>query len=719
MSILIPKYKDFQQERVIGEHTIYLPDPPNIKLINYKDLPTDKQFFRRDYMPNDWSLLPKEERSAFANKHWDIRGREGDKGDGFWFMNGGKLEWMSPNHYFYSNWWRIGKVQIPKEYMSDPRDLYYPFFTDGDRDWHYVTEHCFYDKNCGGLFTIEGRRMGKTYRVSAFQYEKISKTHDAKGGIQSRDDTDSYNVFEKIIFGWRNLPPFFKPIDTGNSNPVTSLVFDEPKKINTKVTQKVYSDILHSWIDYGNASEGYYDGKEQLINIQDEIGKIAVKRGVNLLERIRVVVECCFIMGQKVGMILATTTVEEMEKAGGKQAKNLWLRCTTLDIEAKLHPSIFPQGTALDDLGFTNSKLKRYFKPSYKGFLGLDENGVCFVDRYGYSDEERTKKFFLKKRANKKGAELASEKRKFPIEINDCWVSDVKKSTYDTDKVEQQLQHNQTIPANLKVRGNFVWKNGVPDTEVEWHPCDNGRWEVLWMPPVDKRNNFVMVAGKRSPANKDTGCFGTDPYDNKTTVDDRKSNAASYGLRRYDPMYPESSGIFISKYVNRPPLPETMWEDQILQSVFYGWEILIESNKIGTINHVRRRGYYNYLMDRPEETETTSSRSMEDKKGIPMSGDDARQALIYATESYIINNVGLIEKEGEEPRMGRCYFDELLNDWLEFDFEQKWTKFDSMVGAGLAILGTRTHIKVKPKPVPLTLFPTYNNSGMESVKNIK
>ena len=41
--------------------------------------------------------------------------------------------------------------------------------------------------------------------------------------------------------------------------------------------------------------------------------------------------------------------------------------------------------------------------------------------------------------------------------------------------------------------------------------------------------------------------------------------------------------------------------------------------------------------------------------------DDARMALIYASQSHIIQRVGLIEEEGREPYMGKCYFNKLLN----------------------------------------------------------
>ena len=145
--------------------------------------------------------------------------------------------------------------------------------------------------------------------------------------------------------------------------------------------------------------------------------------------------------------------------------------------------------------------------------------------------------------------------------------------------------------------------------------------------------------------------------------------------------------------------------------IFYGHEILIESNKIGAINFFKRNGYENYLMRRPEETQTVNSRKMLDDYGIPMSGQEARQALIYATESYIINNVGLIEEEDKQPRMGKCYFNTLLNNWLNYDVNDDWTSYDSLVGAGLALLGARKYVSKKVERKRLEYFPKFDCSG--------
>ena len=720
MSVLIPAYKDFKQERQIGEHTILLPDPPDLNKIHYRDLPKEQQFFRRTYLPNNWSTMPKDDRNEFANWQWDIRGREGEKGEGFWFWNNGKLEWMSPNHYFYCNWWRIGKVQIPKEYFSDARDVYYPFFTDADRDWHYLADYCFDDPSCGGLFSIEFRRGGKTYRMGCYQYEKVSKTHDAKGGTQSRNDTDSYNVFEKVIFGWRNLPPFFKPTDIGNSNPVTSLVFDEPKKINTKSAQKVYSDILHSWIDYGNAKEGYYDGKEQLVNIQDEIGKIEQKTGIDLLERIRVVVECCYIMGKKVGIILASTTVEEMEKKGGKQAKDLWIRSTTIDNEARRYPEIFAKGTALNQSGFTVSKLKRYFRPSYYGYLGDDGKGTFFVDRYGYSRTELAKAHLIAERENRQGADLAALKRKFPIVVEDCWTSDIKKSAFDTTRIEDQLMHNEMLlpgssngELHYPVKGNFYWIE--KNKEAGFAPDDNGRWMVTWLPPHKDRNrHYIDEDGYQNPACRDTGCFGLDPYDHRVTAYNNKSDAASYGVRKYDVLNPSMSMVPVTEYLCRTT-PETMYDDIAKQCVFFGWEVFAENQKPGCVNHFIMNGLDRYLgntiAEREDEywhDETKKNRTY----GISLSGTEARGQLMETVESYVYRYVGKLENG----IFGKCYFNNLLNQLKDMEHGDDWTKYDAFVGFGLALLGCKRFTPKEEKPQLIDMFPKYRIDGHQSYR---
>jgi hypothetical protein len=44
--------------------------------------------------------------------------------------------------------------------------------------------------------------------------------------------------------------------------------------------------------------------------------------------------------------------------------------------------------------------------------------------------------------------------------------------------------------------------------------------------------------------------------------------------------------------------------------------------------------------------------------------------------------------------MGKCYFNKLLQQWLDFD-PSNWTPFDAVVGAGLALLAARKYEPAK------------------------
>jgi hypothetical protein len=678
MAILLPKYKGFKQERQIGEYKILLPDPPDIAKIAYHNKPKEDQKFIPTALPKDILSWDASSRNDFESQEWEKRKK------GFWFFNNGNLEYLTGPNYFYINWWRI--------------DIGLPSFVDSDRDWFYMWMYTKENPNARGFINIENRRGGKTYRAISCVYEETSRTPNSQAGIQSKNNADAEKVFKKVVFSWKKLPYFFKPVDMGESNPKTKLEFSEPSRRDTKNQKKEYGLVLDSFIDYENAKEEAYDGVKQLVNFQDEIGKTSE---VNVDERIKIVKECVMDGSRIVGKIIGTTTVEEMEKKGGKHCKKVW--------DGADPTRLLPNGQ-------TQNGLLRYFKSADYGFRGYDKKGKPFIDEYGYSDKERARVHIEENRkALRDKDDVISDRRKYPLSIQDCFIQDSKKAVYDTARIEQQLEHNRTLPDNILVRGNFQWRDGKQDTEVVWVPSENGRWLIAWLPKLEDRNKSITKYSLRSPANVEQGCFGLDPYDNKTTVDNRKSDAASYGLRKFNPMEPYNTGIFISEYVNRPRLPEVMWEDMILQSVFYGWEVLVESNKIGTINHFRRRGYLNYLMKRPEETQTVTSQKMEEP-GIPMSGDEARLALIHASESYVVNKVGLIEEQNKEPYMGKCYFDKLLNNWLEFDFDRKWTEFDSMVGAGLAILGSRKYMPKKIDKKPVQFFSMYNNNGIESHK---
>ena len=95
----------------------------------------------------------------------------------------------------------------------------------------------------------------------------------------------------------------WKPIDSGDTHPVTSLKFREPSKKITRTKEKEYSQILESEITFGTAKEGHYDGDGLLFTYQDEFGKL---EEADIWKRWEVVKECLIGQGRITGKALFT-----------------------------------------------------------------------------------------------------------------------------------------------------------------------------------------------------------------------------------------------------------------------------------------------------------------------------------------------------------------------------------------------------------------------------
>lgn len=1047
-------YSKFKREREIGDLIVTLPKPPPKKEIANYDLPKKDQKFsviQKEITEAIRSIhsWTEEEKVSFENREWDRRE------NGFWFFNGGYCEYVTGLQYFYLCYWQFPVVK------DGMKKLGLPNFYDSDRDKFYHWGYCNEDSKCFGQFEITNRRDGKTYRALCTAYEKISKTPESKGGMQSKNNRDGKDIFDRLILSWQKLPYFFKPIDTGESHPKTSLRFFEPSKRDTKKQIKQYTQVLRSEIDYGTAKDEEYDGEGIFFYLGDEIGKcfgkgtellmhngtikkveninisdklmgndsrprkvmrlyrgleqmykivpnkgkvwecnenhilslrissdkictkslkglkkndtlnITVKEylklswdkkrhlmlyrtGVNYKENKHIVtpyflgvwlgdgnqygcvaitnidkevrermineakrhglnimhrdyktvafthdikckikatprnvilsefkrmnliskvgyykgekripeeylIDChgnrlqllaglidsdghltkkgnrinyeivqkrkklaedihklanslgfyssinekratmkrgdgtiykclvyrvfiygdlykipckiskkkaphikkhhknrrnplrfgfevkktkidnyygfsisgtnrlfllsdytvvhntdpsesnvynrwyivkeCLADGSTItGKALLTTTVEEITRKGLELCKRLWEESDPKKRNA---------------IGQTTSGLYKYFKPAFYGLRGEDEKGNAFIDEFGYSRIEVAKEFLDKKRIGKLGVALASEKHKYPFTEAECFILSNQESPLDTNRIYEQIDYNSTLAESTVVRGNFVWVER--DIKAKFVHDPEGRWRIVWVPDEKKvqSNKFSILYGRRVPGNIDKLCSAVDPFDHKEVAGGRKSQASSLVRYKFDPIDPINSKFFAAFYLARPPKPEMFYEDMVIQSFFYGTEILPETNKIGLNNYFRVRGYEKYLMSRPEPTHTEHSKKFQKEPGIPMTGDDARNALIDALVTEVYDNVGYLE---EEDRFAKSYFDELLLDLAKFEVNN-WTPYDASVAAGLCLLAERKYIVTKREPQKDTqFFREYKNKGERSIR---
>jgi hypothetical protein len=649
---------------------VQLPAAPE-KDILYASLPKKDQRWRRLELPEelrkvasmeDWASMPEEFRKKYTSY---ISGEYKRRRNGVWFYNNGVPTYITGNHYFFLQWSKI--------------DIGYPDYLDFQRRLFLHLEACTVDPRSLGQVYVKCRRSGYTNMSASVLVNEATQVKDKLLGIMSKTGSDAQeNIFmKKVVPIYKSLPFFFKPIQDGTTNPRMELAFREPSKRITKKNKTAQKgEALNTVINWKNTTNNAYDGEKLHILYLDEAGKWEKPSDIRESWRIH---RTCLLVGRKiVGKAMVGSTVNPLDR-GGRQYRGLYDASNPLE---------------RNENGRTKSGLYSIFIPAYDALEG-------FFDAYGMpvvEDPEKEvlsidggtvssgAKSFLK---NERKAlvddsyELNEVIRQFPFTTAEAFRDSSKASLFNVQKIYEQIQYNQDLFPSPIVIGNFVWKDGVADTEVVFSPSTEGRWRIAWLPPAELRN-------KNKPENSWLGCGGVDSYDIDATVDGRGSKGACHMYNKFNMAHP--SNMFVAEYASRPPLAKIFYEDVLMAAKFYGYPLLIENNKYGIARYFESRGYQDWLLDRPEHL--GSGFGVKTKtKGIPSNSQDVIQAHAQSIEAYIHAHVGLNEQTLE---FGKMYLDRTLEDWINFKVDDR-TKFDLSISSGLALLAAQRQKPPKPK----------------------
>ena len=650
---------------------IQLPKVPAKKDILFHDKSKSEQSWKRLPVPQDllrvrsmdeWLEQPKEFRSKYSQY---IEQEFSRRRDGIWFYNNGVPTYITGHHYMLLQWSQM--------------DIGYASYLDFQRKLYIHFEACKQDPRCVGQIYTKCRRSGYTNICGAALADEGTQVSNKVLGIMSKTGKDAQeNIFmKKLLPMFRSYPFFFKPIQDGTTNPRVELAFREPAKRITK-TNKVsgQTEALDTVVNWKNSVANAYDGEKLHYLYLDEAGKWENPLDINEVWRIH---RTCLLVGKKiVGKAMVGSTVNPLDKGGANYKK--------------LYYDSDP--TKRNENGRTKSGLYKIFIPAYEALEGFfDVYGLPITD----DPEEPTltmdgdiisigAKTYL---SNERKAlmhdpyELNEVIRQFPWSEEEAFRDSTKSSHFNVGKIYEQLQHNREMYPSPIVKGNFVWKDGKPDSEVLWNPDSNGRWLVSWLPPDDIRNKRKQEFGKVYPANDFLGTGGVDSYDLDNTMDGRGSKGACHLYNKFNMSYP--SNMFVAEYANRPPLARIFYEDVLMAAVFYGYPLLIENNKYGIVRYFESRGYDGYIMDRPEHLKPPGSSSNVKTKGIPSNSQDVIQAHAQAIEAYVHEHIGMHAETGD---YGRMYFDRTLEDWIGYRIDDR-TKFDLTISSGLALLAAQ------------------------------
>lgn len=645
--------KNYKQKIILFENLadmtpveMTLPDCPKTSKIQGHNLPVKEQKWKRTLFPGghikNFKKKPREERELFIAQEWARRV------EGHFFMNNGEVIYLTGLHYWFLNY-----IQLPSK-------TGYPDYRNTDAEFFYHWQKADNDPTCFGLIELTGRQGGKSSRAGCIILEYCTGHSQAIGGMQSKTYTDAKKLFQKaVVQPWRKLPYFFQPVFDNPTFPKTEMRFFYPSekgkegRANLDETQQE----LQSFIDCQTSTENAYDGQTMHIYIGDEEGKSVE---VNVYDRWEVVKKALEIRDHIRGKALHTSTVEEMEKMGGKNYKNIWDESDPGERSER---------------GRTKSGLWRHFLPAYRAFK-FDEYGNS-MEEFGRAELEKERRS-IGNNPNK----LASEKRKNPFTVREAFRTDAKDCNFNAEIIQNRMDEF-SMGNPLKVGGVFRWHNDEVDTYVEWIPTSKEMAKFQVSLVLDQRfsNRFIIDRGIRTPGNATRFVAGGDPFRFSKTKNSKKSNGAGAVFWMHDSTIDNpgrnasewESNRFVCTYKHRPRTKDEYGEDMIMMCHYFGCKMFPEINVDFLLEYFEKRGYGGYLLYKRDKHTGRLEKNAGETTSRPL-----KEEIYREVESYI-------ELHGSR---------EVHDEWLEecLEIEDEMNDYDLFVACGYALLGAKSNI---------------------------
>ena len=604
------------------------------------------QYWERPEPPKDYAKRVAKEKeirkidpSYFDNELQKYRAREWHRRKfGVWFMNNGKMTYLTGLHYYYLTHWVI--------------DIGYPDFRYADLKKAYFSSYCDQDPDCFGFVEVTMRRAGKTYWGGAYITEYVTRTPNTWAGIQSKVESDAKDVFGKaVVQPFRKVVDFFRPeYDKSQGDvPKKELRFYKTsKKGGQDAIEYDNRSELESSINYKNSKPEAYDGSKLHRYLCDEVFKT---KDVNILDRHDVVKHCLLDSNRNIiGKALYTSTVEEMEGYIDHYIE-LWDNSDQLK---KLSNNR------------TKSGLYRFFSPT---------QSFMYLDKYGFADEARALEELMKARADLADdpRALASFIRKNPTNWKEAFRTNGNDCLYNSIKIDNRLDTLNWKKDNYK-KYDLLWED-EEKTKVKLSENSKGRFKFCWTfendGDPDLANNVQIRGDNVIPKNILRFVIGIDPYDHNRTKSGGFSNGAAAVYMKFDSMNQDDSDNFIGIYCARPQTSQLFYEDMIKLCHYFGCQMLFEDQKQGIRMYFEQRGYSAFMM-------------RDDKGNFGISASQkTHQEIVEHTELFI------------DDQCHRVKFPELLTDWKNFKMDDT-TAFDLGMASGYALMAA-AKIKTRQK----------------------
>lgn len=646
--------------------------PPKTKI--YKRSPNPKyQYWERDKTLGYVTLNNAEENEAIIDEqHRILR-------EGYWFYNNGEPEYITGAHWLLLQWAKTEATNVYFDFRKAHQKLFIFF------------EACYVDQRSLGAIMGKSRRSGITHIGLIFEFAKSLLTERNNFGMTSMNDTYAAINFGRFYTMLEGMPFWFKPVHYYTDGKIEyNQKLKGGRTRNADETDRI-TDMLANTVTYMATRMNSYDSTAQKVYLADELSKWDERENI-LLHFVSV--KSTLTKGAKThGKIYIVSTIRKYtgkDPYETKDAKN-GDRYAAIYKDSKLD-------TRNSITGRTKSGL-------YKIFIPAQENLEGYIDRYGYPIIEAPDEPVINQEGEFKeigaidyiNAEYREKykdnpglyneyKREYPMSEDDMFVTDLGNSSFDTARIDDQIDHNNVVvPDKLEIgqitRFNLAWKDG----NVIKNPHPRGRFTQYYDFPDHLANNVSQRGGMFIPENTDIGRWGVDPY-KQSGLDGSKQSMSLFTLPN---PYGIPANSFLVRYSSRRENLELAVEDAIMAFHYYGCPALIERNIRRLLETMKERGYRMFAMNRADKPPKYLNADEKEYGGQPKNSEDTKQMMLFAIESFIVKFVGTENNEN-------VLDNELLLDWRSLDINN-WEKFDDSVSSSLAIMACNNVAKAKPE----------------------
>lgn len=627
---------------------IDLPKCPNITTIDGYGLQPENQIFQYEKYPPKLKKLETQYKGVVEDMFEELQRNQKTyrkeikwikkqwlrRLTGYWFFNNGIPTYIDGWHYFYLNFYKL--------------DIGKPKYYDRDRRWFLFAKFCYTDtkaiysynckekdgtlkyfsnqkeakeysiKNdlvftvkdvvidmgrriCYGFNSLKGRRVGDSYKALAVGMELITRSIEGVCGIQSMDETTAKKLFSRQASAWKKLPFFFQPMFSNSTNPQEKITFFASAERGGKNVVG-FNIGLESTIDFAStANRSFYDGQKLLFYLSDEDGKVTTA-DVNIDWEIP---KQCLVQGSNInGFSIHPSTAGQMNKGG----ENFLALCENSKYEVR------------NDNGETPSGLYTWFSPAddaHEGFI--DKHGMSVIDTPTPEQAEfigkkiGAREFIMNKRkaliqdgSDKALRKLRMEQRLYPLEYEDCFMTDDSDIGMPYEVINKRLNELQFEHDNT-IKGNFMRETPNDLTSrVLFVPGESGRWFVSKLLDDKETNLKFMRDGHWFPTKPTRFIACGDPFrlsQGRLKTNKGMSNGGGAVFWNRDMTIDTEerdireweSNRFVCTYDFRAQYTENYAEDMLMMCEYYGCMMFPEINLSLLVEYFRQRGYYGFL----------------------------------------------------------------------------------------------------------------------------